>query len=409
MASGAPRDMYAVILSLLRIFFCNREYDSFMNARNIQATLPPISSAPSLGVLTAVDAVERLLARAAELKASDIHCDPRAHDIRVRLRIDGIMEDGGVLPKRLHEELIARLKILAGARTDLHSVPQDGRWRADIGTCPFNVRASFMPTYYGENAVLRLLPMRDSGAVPLTELGFSASHVEAIHSALASTSGLLLVSGPTGSGKTTTLHSCLAHKAAEQLSVITLEDPVEYEIAGVRQVHIRHSHGVSFASGLRASLRQDPDVIMVGEIRDGETARTAIHMALTGHLVMSTLHTVSAIECIPRLLDMGIDRYLVASTLRLAVGQRLVRSVCRACSGSGCDTCRRSGYAGRMVLAETLPVDQILRDMIFRGDPAHACLAHVRSAGFVTLEEDGEGKVAQGLTSRAEVLRVLHA
>ncbi|MFA6295677.1 MAG: ATPase, T2SS/T4P/T4SS family, partial [Candidatus Paceibacterota bacterium] len=250
---------------------------------------------------TAVEAIDSILTFATGLEASDIHCDPRYNDIIVRLRILGQIVDVGILPKRLHGEMIARLKILSGVRTDIHAIPQDGRFKINIVGTDYNIRASFMPTYHGENTVLRLLPTKSVQDISFSKLGFTPDHVHSINNALRRKHGLILVTGPTGSGKTTTLHACLSLKAREPLSVITLEDPVEYEISGVRQIHINHTHGVTFATGLRSALRQDPDVIMVGEIRDNETARVAIHTALTGHLVLSTLHTNSALEAIPRL------------------------------------------------------------------------------------------------------------
>lgn len=358
---------------------------------------------------TAVQAVERLLNQGAKLRATDIHCDPHATDIEIRFRIDGTMEGADMLPKQLHEEMIARLKILAGARTDVHAVPQDGRWKAELGGVPYNVRASFMPTYHGENAVLRLLPMRSAGNVSFAELGFTPDHVRTIDAAMQKTHGLILVTGPTGSGKTTTLMSCLTQKAREPLSIITLEDPIEYEVPAIRQIHIKHTHGVTFAAALRSCLRQDPDVIMVGEIRDAETARVAVHTALTGHLVLSTLHTNSAIEAIPRLMDMGVDHYLLASTLRLLVGQRLVRKICRQCVAEGCDDCRGSGYKGRTVLAEACEVDTGFRELVGKRASVTECSGYARSRGFQTIDEDGAEKVEWGVTTREEVLRVLYA
>jgi type II secretory ATPase GspE/PulE/Tfp pilus assembly ATPase PilB-like protein len=348
------------------------------------------------------------LAHAVSLRASDIHCDPRGRDMLIRLRIDGTMEEAGMLPKRLHEEIIARLKILAGARTDLHSVPQDGRWQAQIRGEPFNIRISFMPTYHGENAVMRMLPMRSTGDISFARLGFTPDHVRMVDNALSKSNGLILVTGPTGSGKTTTLMACLMQKAREPLSIITLEDPVEYEVAGVRQVHIRHTHGVTFASGLRACLRQDPDVIMVGEIRDAETARIAVHTALTGHLVLSTLHTNSALEAIPRLVDMGVDHYLLASTLRLLVSQRLVRAMCHECFAAGCEACRHSGYKGRSVIAEACEVDDGMRDLIARKEASSAIAEYARTKGMHPIDVDGREKVDWGITTDDEVARALY-
>ena len=326
----------------------------------------------------------------------------------IRMRIDGVMEEAGLLAKRLHEEMIARFKILCGARTDLHTVPQDGRWQAEIGGGSYTIRISFMPTYHGENAVLRFLPMRALDEISFARLGFTPDHVRQIDDALAKTNGLILVTGPTGSGKTTTLMSCLSLKSREPLSIVTLEDPIEYEVPGVRQVHIRHAHGVTFASGLRACLRQDPDVIMVGEIRDAETARVAVHTALTGHLVLSTLHTNSALEAIPRLVDMGVDHFLLASTLRLLVSQRLVRAMCHECFAAGCGACRQTGYRGRSVIAEVCEVDDEIRDLIARKEPLSTIMEHARIKGMHPIEEDGAEKVDWGITTREEVTRALY-
>jgi type II secretory ATPase GspE/PulE/Tfp pilus assembly ATPase PilB-like protein len=305
--------------------------------------------------------------------------------------------------------MIARLKILSGARTDVHAVPQDGRFRIELGGAAYNIRISFMPTYHGENAVIRLLPAAAITDISFARLGFIPDQVCLIDEALKKTHGLILVTGPTGSGKTTTLHTCLSLKAKEPLSVITLEDPVEYEIPGVRQIHIRHTHGVTFAAGLRAALRQDPDVIMVGEIRDNETARVAVHTALTGHLVLSTLHTNSAIEAIPRLIDMGVDPYLLASTLTLVIAQRLVRNICQECNAQGCVSCRNSGYKGRSVIVEACEIDKRMKELITRKESVSACLEYARSQGFRPLIDDGMEKAEWGVTSKTEVLRVLHS
>ena len=362
-----------------------------------------------------VAAVDSLLFLAARSGASDAHLDPRPDGLCVRFRIDGELEPAGVIPARLCEEIIARLKILSGARTDLHAVPQDGRWRAEIGGEPYNVRISFMPTYHGENAVIRLLPAGSACQDSFAGLGFTPDHAAMIGRALTAGNGLILVTGPTGSGKTTTLRVCLGLVAKAPIAVMTLEDPIEYEIPGVRHVHIRETHGVSFASGLRAALRQDPDVIMVGEIRDNETARTAVHTALTGHLVFSTLHTVSALEAVLRLEDMGVERFLLAATLRLVVGQRLARMICRECDGFGslegivCKSCRGTGYAGRSVVAEVLEADAGLRELIGRGEPMSVLRDYAVSRGFRPMSDDAGEKVDWGVTTREETVRALYS
>ncbi len=356
---------------------------------------------------TAVEALEGILAHATNLGCSDIHIDPYDNATAIRVRIDGKIEVAGMITKRIHDEMISRLKILSGARTDLHALPQDGRWKTEIGGIIYNVRISFMPTYHGENAVLRLLPTNSSAQLSFAKLGFAPDIVSMIDRALQRTHGLILVTGPTGSGKTTTLHSCLALKSKEPLSIITLEDPVEYEISGVRQVHIRNSQGLTFASGLRASLRQDPDVIMVGEIRDSDTAKVAIHTALTGHLVLSTLHTNSAIEAIPRLIDMGVDAYLLASTLKVVIAQRLVRKVCDACDGIGCITCRNSGYLGRLVIAEAYEVDINMQKLLAKKASTPTLQEYLAKNRFRNMADDGKEKIEWGVTTEEEVRRVL--
>ena len=357
---------------------------------------------------TATEAIEGLLVLAVSLGSSDIHIDPNIENTRIRFRIDGYMEEAGTIQKSLHEEIIARLKILSGVRTDIHAIPQDGRWRTDISGSSHNIRISFMPTYHGENAVIRLLPAKADQCISFANLGFIPDHVQLIDNALKKTHGMILVTGPTGSGKTTTLHGCLSLKSQEPISVITLEDPVEYEIPGVRQVHIHHSHGVTFASGLRSALRQDPDVIMVGEIRDQETARVAIHTALTGHLVFSTLHTNSALETIPRLVDMGVDPYLLASTLSLVIAQRLVRKICDSCNAEGCEVCRFIGYKGRSIIAEAFEPDQTMRDMIARREPVSVFIEYAQSKGFRSMRDDGMEKVEWGVTLESEVIDALY-
>lgn len=356
----------------------------------------------------AVEAIDDILTYAVSLRASDIHCDPCPAGILIRMRIDGHMIKVGSIDLRFHDEFIGRLKILSGTRTDIHAIPQDGRWCQDIYNTSYHIRISFMPTYHGENAVMRLLPVSSAHSLSFSGLGFTPDHVRMIVTALRRTSGLILVTGPTGSGKTTTLHACLAHKAVEPLSIITLEDPVEYEMSGVRQVHIRHSHGVTFASGLRSALRQDPDVIMVGEIRDAETARVAVHTALTGHLVLSTLHTNSALEAIPRLVDMGVDRYLLASTLRLLIAQRLVRISCKSCLSEGCQDCHNTGYKERSVIAEVCEIDVGMRDLISNQSNMNVFSSYARSHGFRPIVEDGLEKEEWGITTKQEITRVLY-
>jgi type II secretory ATPase GspE/PulE/Tfp pilus assembly ATPase PilB-like protein len=264
-----------------------------------------------------------------------------------------------------------------------------------------------MPTYRGENTVLRLLPVKKDKIAQLSCLGFSERQLFDIDRALCKTSGIILITGPTGSGKTTTLNACLQKKSIEPLSIITLEDPIEYEVDGIRQVHVRQNHGFTFAKALRACLRQDPDIIMVGEIRDRETAEIAIHTSLTGHLVLSTIHSGRAKGVLTRLMNMGIEKYLLFETLNLIIAQRLVRSICMICHGEGCEKCRSTGYGGRIVISEHISFDWF-RDMTMH-QKINMDISQelIMQKGFVSLEEDGRNKVIQGLTKDSEIIRVL--
>lgn len=355
-----------------------------------------------------VTLLSALLEEGAALRASDIHIDPVLSEIRVRLRVDGIIRDQRELPKAIHAELIARIKILASLRTDEHQAPQDGRFRfvRENGES-FDIRVSVMATYHGENAVLRLLA--ESGkANDLISLGFSTEDVSLLINACAKRSGLILATGPTGSGKTTTLYSLIASMDATHTSIVTIEDPIEYAMPGVRQIAVKERAGLSFGTGLRSLLRQDPDAIMVGEIRDAETAGLAVNAALTGHLVLSTLHTTDGATVIPRLLDMKAEPYLVASTLSLIVAQRLVRKTCAACKGSGCDPCEKSGYRGRLSIYELLEINDTIRDAIHARRPAADIRKIAKENGMQTMLENGLGKAEDGLTTREEVLRAIH-
>ena len=325
------------------------------------------------------------------LGVSDVHIDPFPDGSTVRFRIDGLLQNFCDIPQSIHSEVIARIKILGGLRTDVHVTPQDGRFRHE--EC--DIRVSILPTHHGENAVIRILASPKSD-LTLANLGFSTSDTGRIEKILARKQGLILVTGPTGSGKTTTLYALLALLNKSETSIVTLEDPVEYALKGVSQVHVNSKYGVSFSSGLRAILRQDRDIIMVGEIRDAETARIAVHSALTGHLVLSTLHTNSAAAAIPRLLDMGVEPYLSATTLSLIIGQRLIR--------------KKDGmsYRGRVGVYETLIVDDNVRKMILNRSPADEIVEKAREYSMRTMYEDGMEKVEQGVTTREELIRVLY-
>ena len=341
--------------------------------------------------LTTVDFVETIISRAVAAAASDIHIDPYPAASQVRFRVDGLLKYIRTIPPTIHPEVIARIKILAHLRTDLHHSPQDGRFRHEKEGLNCDFRVSTIPTQHGENAVLRILN-NIQGKLSLDDLGFLPTDIARIDKALSRHQGLILVTGPTGSGKTTTLYSLIDKLNRSDLSIVSLEDPIEYSIAGVRQIQVNIRQGITFASGLRAILRQDPNIIVVGEIRDAETAEIAVHSALTGHLVLSTLHTNSACASIPRLIDMGIQPYLLAATLSLVIGQRLVRKL---------------ALKGRIGIYETLLIDEKIRELI--STKTNSLLSETaKSGGMKTMYEDGIEKVASEIISKEELLRVLY-
>jgi type IV pilus assembly protein PilB len=365
-------------------------------------------------IITLVDA---LITCASTVGASDIHLNPTASSITIRFRIDGMLESVYSLPKIIQNELIARLKILSGLRTDEHNAAQDGRFRLYIPRhTAIDVRVSIVPTFYGENAILRLLPeMRTHRA--LKTLGFSESHIRMIHTAIAQRSGMILVTGPTGSGKTTTLYALMELMANDSLALVTIEDPIEYAMAGVTQIPAHARTGLSFAQGLRSILRQDPDVIMVGEIRDCETAGIATNAALTGHLVLSTLHTNDAATVFPRLLDLAVPAFMLASTIRLVIAQRLVRRTCSTCVGKNqiippekqCADCNGSGYKGRVGIYEVMEVTEPIEQAILTQKSARVIASIAKSFGMNDFSSDAEEKVASGITTYEESVRMQYA
>jgi type II secretory ATPase GspE/PulE/Tfp pilus assembly ATPase PilB-like protein len=352
--------------------------------------------------------VDNLIEYAEQSRASDIHINPRHDLLQVRMRIDGVLQDSFAIPKNIHQEVISRIKVLAGLRTDEHQAAQDGRFRVVTAKGePVDVRVSITPTYYGENSVLRLLA-NNSAEFTLTSLGFSPEDQKKIIKAIKRPHGMILSTGPTGSGKTTTLYTVIKMLNTPEVSIVTIEDPIEYAISDITQIQINPHSGLTFAKGLRSILRQDPNIIMVGEIRDAETAGIAVNTALTGHLLLSTLHTSDSATTLPRLLDMGVDSYLVASTVHLAIGQRLVRKLCIACIGKGCDACQESGFRGRIGINEVLVVDDEVREAILRKESAVVIKKIAIKNGMTTMLEDGMHKVAAGLTTKEEVLRVIN-
>ncbi|MBI5139720.1 type II/IV secretion system protein [Candidatus Nomurabacteria bacterium] len=388
--------------------------------------------------ISIINLVDHLLECAYFIGASDIHIDPQESKVRVRLRIDGVLEDAHSLPKEIHSEIISRIKILSGLRTDEHSAAQDGRFRSTVSNKnAIDVRVSIAPTYHGENVVLRILS-DNAENFTLSALGFTEEDQEKIKKAIKKSSGMILVTGPTGSGKTTTLYTLIKMLNRKEISIVTIEDPIEYAVEGVEQIQVNPRTELTFANGLRFILRQDPNVIMVGEIRDIETASIAINTALTGHLLLSTLHTNDVSTTLPRLLDMKIEPFLVASTVSIAIGQRLVRKICEKCKaekiiteeeykriseatkdatilsnkkyfyGKGCESCNHSGYLGRIVIAETLLADEEIRNAILRKASASEIKQLAIKNGMTPMLVDGLKKALLGLTTVEEVLRAIH-
>ena len=380
--------------------------------------------------------VSHILEFAVKSRSSDIHIEPQEKSSRVRYRIDGILQEKLAIPKELHESLISRVKILAGMKIDEKRIPQDGRFNFKANDQDTDLRVSSLPTSWGEKIVMRLL--KKTGGVPdLPELGLRGKAIKNLQDAILRPHGIILICGPTGSGKTTTLYSIIARINTPKVNIVTLEDPIEYKMVGVNQVQINPAVGLTFASGLKSFLRQDPNVILVGEIRDQETADLAVQASLTGHLVFSTLHTNDSSGALPRLLDMGAEPYLLASSMTAIMAQRVTRKIHDDCKesytpdpkiiediktvlgplwpsakdvklyrGKGCEACGNSGYYGRVGVFEVLPVTDAIAKLILERSPASEIEKRAKEEGMITLKQDGYLKVIEGITSIEEVLRV---
>ena len=381
--------------------------------------------------------VSTILEYAIRSRASDVHLEPQEGRVRVRYRIDGILYERLSLPLAVKEAVLSRIKILSDMKIDEHRIPQDGRFNFKFGEEEVDLRVSTLPTVHGEKIVMRLL--KKSGGVPsLAELGLRATGLRALEASILRPHGIIIVCGPTGSGKTTTLYSVLSKLNTTRVNIMTLEDPVEYQIQGANQVQINPDVGLTFPTGLRAFLRQDPNIILVGEIRDKETTDLAIQASLTGHLVFSTLHTSNAASSLPRLLDMGAESFLLASTMNAVVGQRIARKICSFCKktytpaqeliselrkklgplmkepegeimlfrGEGCDYCGHSGYTGRIGIFEVLPISETIAKLILTKTDAAGIEKQAIGEGMITMKQDGYLKVLEGISTMDEILRV---
>lgn len=411
-----------------------KTFDTIINEQIIIAGKSVSKSIPVAKI------VEMIINYSYQDRTSDIHIEPQEENTIVRFRIDGILHDMLTLPKKLHEQIITRIKVLASLRTDEHMAPQDGKMRISLEEEELDIRVSILPIVYGEKIVMRLLASRFR-QFSLVDLGMNETDLGKVTGGFKKSFGMVLSTGPTGSGKTTSIYSILKIINSREKNITTIEDPVEYRMKGVNQIQTNAKANLTFASGLRSILRQDPNVIFVGEIRDSETANIAVNAALTGHLVLSTLHTNDAATALPRLTDMDVEPFLVASTVNVIVAQRLLRKICEMCKGSigvtrqevlqnlpeevvnkhfgeakeeihiykgaGCAVCHKTGYSGRVGVFEVLEVTNNIRKLITQKADADIILKQaVKEYGMDTMLDDGLKKVIQGVTTIEEVLRV---
>ncbi len=374
--------------------------------------------------------VNQIIANGVAQRASDIHFDPQETEFRVRYRVDGVLRTERSLPKHMQNMMTARVKIMGNLNITESRIPQDGRIKINVNFRPVDIRLSTLPTVYGEKIVMRILDLSNAPN-DIRQIGFSPENENLFGQIINRPNGIVLITGPTGSGKSSTLYAALSELNDEGVNIITVEDPVEYQMTGINQIQVKEEVGLTFAAGLRSILRQDPDIVMIGEIRDLETAQIAIRASLTGHLVLSTLHTNSAVESISRLKDMGIEPFLISSSLVGAMAQRLVRKICRDCStevpatdrekeifaengmavtnvyrGRGCSACSNTGYRGRMAIHEILPIDRELKELILSQVSGNVLRDYMKQKGYNTLLQDGLLKVLSGITTTEEVLRV---
>lgn len=426
---ATERDIY----NSLQIY--QKELQQVLGGTQNKTTNTRIANQNDVSVTKIVDSV---IEHAYQDRASDIHIEAEENNSVIRFRIDGILHDVLFLPKGLHEQVIARIKVLSRLRTDEHLSPQDGKMRVKMEDEDLDIRVSILPMVDGEKAVLRLLSSHFQ-QFSLVNLGMSQKDLAKVQAAFTKSFGMILSTGPTGSGKSTSIYAILKILNTREKNITTIEDPVEYKIKGVNQIQVNAKTNLTFAAGLRSILRQDPNIIFVGEIRDNETAGIAVNAALTGHLVLSTLHTNDAATALPRFTDMGVEPYLVASTVNVIIGQRLVRKICDMCKssvmiskndllknltqdlllkyfgnkdvirlykGHGCKVCHMTGYKGRIGIFEVLEVTASLRELIAKKITSDVIAKKAEEEGMTTMYEDGLEKVANGMTTLEEILRV---
>jgi len=422
-----PEDAYANIMQVIKK---EEEYLEVVAASKEEVGSEELASAA--GEAPIVRLANFLVTEAINKKASDIHIEPYEDELRVRFRIDGILQPGLNLSRSIHPGLSSRLKVMSGMDISERRKPQDGRMKVKVEERTIDMRVNAIPTMFGEKIVVRILDERNL-VLDLAKLGFDSRELEEFRKAVASPYGMILVTGPTGSGKTTTLYSALDSVNSERINIMTAEDPVEYYLKGINQVQMNERAGLNFATALRAFLRQDPDVILVGEIRDLETAEIAIKAAQTGHLVLSTLHTNDALSTIDRLINIGIPPFMITSAVILIIAQRLIRKICPSCKeevdiaedklhplgmlaeeinglrlyhGKGCEQCNHTGYKGRIGLYEVLPLKEEMKELIIKGASVSELKKAATALEMKTIKESGIKKLKDGITTIDEVLRV---
>ena len=411
-----------------------KHYDLQQSLDEAMGDFAPEESVEEAGITDedspVVRLVNQIISNAVQQRASDIHFDPQELELKIRYRIDGVMMTERTVPKHMQNVLTARLKIMANLNITESRIPQDGRIKLTVDFKPIDIRISTLPSVYGEKIVMRILDLSNA-LDSFDKIGFSKTNAEKFKEMIHQPNGIVLITGPTGSGKSSSLYAALNKLNDESVNIITVEDPVEYQLEGINQVQVNEAVGMTFATGLRSILRQDPDIVMVGEIRDFETAQISIRASLTGHLVLSTLHTNSAVAALTRLIDMGVEPFLISSSLSGVVAQRLIRRVCRDCAksveptnrekdifqeaginietvkrGSGCASCHNTGYRGRIAIHEVLVIDERIRELIMSSASASQIRHYVIEQGFNFLLHDGLDKVKQGLSTTEEVLRI---
>lgn len=414
--------------AIAKYYDLQESMDQVMSEFNIQETIDEAKVTDDDSPI--VRLVNQIIGNGLVLRASDIHFDPQEDEFRVRYRVDGRLRTERSLPKHMQNIIIARIKIMANLNITESRLPQDGRIKSVINNRPVDIRVSTLPTIFGEKIVLRILDLGDQ-TVSIDKVGFTEENLEKFLKMIHRPNGIVLITGPTGSGKSATLYAGLSELNAEENNIITIEDPVEFQLEGINQIQVKEEIGLTFAAGLRTILRQDPDVIMIGEIRDTETAQIAIRASLTGHLVLSTLHTNSAVAALSRLIDMGIEPFLISASINGIIGQRLVRRVCQDCEetiqpterekaifaqrgitidtikkGKGCASCNMTGYRGRLAIHEVLVVDDQLRRLVSESASPTEIRNYVKNQGMKFLIDDGLLKVKEGLTTTEEIFRV---